>query len=124
MKRIIVADDDRVTSHLICAILRKAGYNADAAFDVPTTFSQARAGEVPAAILLDMHMPGGDGLDSIRDFKRDPILGGVPLIVISGSGELHDRDAAAALGSTLFLGKPLSPAGILGALRQVLGPPE
>jgi CheY-like chemotaxis protein len=124
MRRVIVADDDRVTSHLICAVLRKAGYYADAAFDVSTTFSLARAGKMPAAILLDMHMPGGDGLDSIREFKRDPILGGVPLIIISGSGEQCDRDAAAALGATLFLSKPVAPASILGALQQVVGPPE
>ena len=59
--RILVADDDRVVSTLVCALVRKKGWQAIAAFDANQAFMVAMQNPPPDAIILDIGMPGGTG---------------------------------------------------------------
>ena len=120
MTRVIVADDDRVTSHLLCAILRKSGYAPEPALDVPALFAACARTPVPGAILLDLNMPGGSGADSIRYIKRTPPLAAVPLIIISGSDVEADHVEAMELGAVAFLNKPIDPAVLLATLTRAM----
>ena len=120
MKRIIVAEDDRMTSHLLCAVLRKGGYAAESAFDVSSLFVLCEQLPVPDAVLLDLNMPGGTGTDSIRRLKRTGALAHVPVIIISGSSVPEDQATALALGAYAFLCKPIDPQSLLDALRAAL----
>lgn len=121
MTRVIVADDDRVTSHLLCAILRRTGYTPEPVLDVASLVAACARRPVPQAILLDLNMPGGTGADSIRHIKATPALAGVPLVIVSGSDDASDRDQAMLLGAIAFLDKPLDPARLLDILGEVIG---
>jgi CheY-like chemotaxis protein len=121
MTRVIVADDDRVTSHLVSAILRRGGYAPEPVLDVPALFAACLRAPTPRAILLDLGMPGGTGADSIRYIKGTPAVAAVPLIIISGSEADADHVEAIRLGAAAFLDKPIDPAALLSALARATG---
>jgi DNA-binding response OmpR family regulator len=120
MIRVIVADDDVVTSHLVCAILRKNGYTPEPAADVAALFAACARPPIPHAILLDLSMPGGSGADSVRHIKGTEALAGVPLIVVSGSDADADRVEVLRLGAVEFLRKPIDPERLLSALERAV----
>ena len=120
MTRIIVADDDRITSHLVCSLLRKQGYQAETAFDVPSFLLLARRSPVPDVVLLDLNMPGGTGVESVQWFMEDPILARIPLVLMSGT----DGSAAEVLGWQLgakgFVSKPVNPMQLISVVATAL----
>ena len=120
--RVIVAEDDRVTSHLVCALLRKHGYTPEQALDLPALVAACEREPTPSAILLDMHMPGGSGTDTLRWLKGHTSLGSVPVIVMSGSHSADDDRTAKELGAIAFLDKPIQLGLVLEALEHACAP--
>jgi CheY-like chemotaxis protein len=64
-------------------------------------------GEAPALVILDLNLPGAQGLDVLARVKGDSALRVVPVIVLSGSDRQEDIDAAYAAGANAYLSKPL-----------------
>lgn len=121
MTRIIVGEDDRMTSHLLCTVLRRAGYVVEAAADFPSTIALAERAPVPDAIFLDMHMPGSDGPASLVHFRDSATLHAVPVIAMSGSGDTDETRAHVQRhGARTFLLKPLDPARVIALLASIL----
>lgn len=79
----------------------------------------------PDLILSDLHLPGEDGFDFIRQAKADARLAAVPFIVITSS-IWADRDRAIAqrLGAVRFLTRPIAPRALLKEIAGVLPPQE
>lgn len=120
MTRVIVADDDRVSSHLLCAVLRRNGYAPEAVMDVSALFEASHRMPTPTAILLDLNMPGGTGADSIRRLKSAPELADVPIIVVSGSDDPADQAESLGLGASAFVSKPVDPARLIGVIQRAV----
>ena len=120
MTRIIVADDDRVTSHLVCSLLRKQGYHPEAAFDVPSFLLLSRRSPVPNVVLLDLHMPGGTGVESVQWFMEDPALARIPLVLMSGTNGSAAEVLGLQLGAIAFVGKPIDPVRLLAVVATAL----
>lgn len=113
--RIIVADDDIVTAHLLCALLRRGGFQPEAVADVPAIFEACEVGVPPRAILLDMHMPGGTGTDALARLRM--LAPHIPVIIVSGTSyEGSSTDGRArAFG---HLRKPVDPGALMELLRR------
>ena len=118
--KILVADDDRVTSQLISAVVREAGHTPVAAFDAMQALMFAMKPPLPAAIILDINMPGGTGLEALRKLKLNSHTAHIPVIVLSGSVELDMPAQVKALGADEFLAKPINPEVLTLALQRVL----
>jgi len=73
-------------------------------------------GERPALVILDLNLPGIQGLDVLARVKRDPARRIVPIIVLSGSRRQEDIDAAYEAGANAYLAKPLD----FSELRRVV----
>ena len=73
-------------------------------------------GERPALVILDLNLPGIQGLDVLARVKRDPVRRIVPVIVLSGSRRQEDIDAAYEAGANAYLAKPLD----FAELRRVV----
>ena len=73
-------------------------------------------GERPALVILDLNLPGIEGLDVLARVKRDPVRRIVPIIVLSGSRRQEDIDAAYDAGANAYLAKPLD----FAELRRVV----
>jgi PAS domain S-box-containing protein len=85
----------------------------------------AAAGEPFPLLLLDAHMPGMDGFALAEEVRRDPVLAGTALVMLTAAGQPGDVVRCRELGLGSYLMKPVTPAELLDALRAALrGPPR
>jgi CheY-like chemotaxis protein len=117
---ILVAEDDKVISLLICSLLRKAGHQAIPAFDQMQALMFALKSPMPNAIILDLNMPGGSGIETLRRLKSTR-SSCIPVIVLTGSVEPGVRDLVESLGAEVFLGKPLDRESLLREVGRIAG---
>jgi two-component system nitrogen regulation response regulator NtrX len=116
--RIFVVDDEANIRRMVRALLEAEGFETAEAPNGTAALAALEAA-APDAILLDLMMPGGpDGIATLEQLKqRDPH---VPVVMMSGKATLADAVRATKLGAFQFLEKPLTPEGLLVALRSAL----
>ena len=115
---IIVADDDKVLSRMICGVLHEEGHITLPAFDSIQTLMFAMK-QPPDLVLLDIQMPGGTGVEVLRKLRASVKTAHVPVIVISGSKNPKLPDEVISLGAAKFLPKPIQPEVLVEAVREV-----
>ena len=118
-KKILIVDDDRQVSLALSIRLKAADYDVDVAGDGESGL-QKLAARAPDVVLLDMRMPGIDGLEVMRQMKRDPRLTDLPVIFVSANAQETAKRAALNAGGTLFLEKPFESRALLEAIQRVL----
>jgi CheY-like chemotaxis protein len=118
--RILVADDDRMMSQLVCSVVRDAGHVPIPAYDAMQTLMFAIRPPVPALIILDINMPGGTGLEALRKLKLSARTAPIPVIVLSGSAEQDMPEQVKRLGADEFLAKPIEPEVLRLAIQRAL----
>jgi DNA-binding response OmpR family regulator len=116
---IIVADDDKVLSQMLCGILRENGHKPMAAFDAMQVMMFAMR-HSPDLVLLDINMPGGTGVDVLRKLKSNSKTANVPVIIITGSTDQKLPDEVLKLGASQFLSKPIEPDVLLKAVSDAV----
>lgn len=117
---ILVVEDDRDVRDAVIDVLRDAGYGVVWAGDGEQAIQLLRTGVRPAAILLDLMMPGMDGFQFRTEQQRDPAVAGIPVILLSATRYV-ERDAA-ALGAAAMVAKPAATEDLLAAIERVAGP--
>lgn len=114
---IIVADDDRTARELVVRLFRKLNLlNPVLAAEDGVQAIEVLETEHPALVLLDIDMPRTSGLDVLRHLRAEKRLANVPVIMLTGSADLAEVDAAYALGVAAYLVKPVG----FVALRDVV----
>ncbi len=103
---ILVADDEPVVRELITNYLARDGHSLHVATNGMECLRLARE-ILPDLILLDVMMPNMDGLETCRRLRADPILGDVPVLIISTLDDRNSRLAGIAAGADDFLTKPI-----------------
>ena len=119
--KILVADDDRVVSMLVCSLIRKKGWEAVPAFDANQAFMVAMQNPRPDAVVLDLGMPGGTGFEVLRRLKQSTKTSMIPVVVLSGTTNPDEPGKAITMGASAFLSKPPDPAALTAALSEALG---
>lgn len=115
-QRILVVDDDDALRGLLTDYLSASGFVVDSAVD--GTQMRARIMQaVPDAIVLDLMLPGEDGLSLARELRRTSDL---PILMLSARGEEIDRVVGLEVGADDYLPKPFSPRELLARLRALL----
>src|ERR1700682_1816733 len=94
-RRILVADDDAETRQLLAAMLAPLGHVIDTAADGGEAL--AKLSPETDLLLLDLLMPGVDGMAVMRRLHADPAYSDLPVIVVTGAGDREDRLRAAAV---------------------------
>jgi signal transduction histidine kinase/ActR/RegA family two-component response regulator len=112
---IVVIEDNRPSSDLLTAYLSGASLHVATARDGESGLEAVRR-ERPAAVLLDIRLPGIDGWTVLRALKSDPGTADIPVIVIS---IVDERSRGTALGAAGYLVKPVSRDELLAALAAV-----
>lgn len=118
--KILIADDDKALVHMLSGKLGERGFEVFAAYDAIQAW-MAVMRYVPDAVVLDVSMPGGTGIDVLRKLKQFPKTSAIPSVVISGLSDHSLGDKAKALGADDFLVKPFSPEQLLQSLERVTG---
>jgi DNA-binding response OmpR family regulator len=116
MKHILVVDDEARIRRLVRDYLQHAGLQVSMAGDGPTAMTQFRSVR-PDLVVLDLNLPGMDGLDVARAIRRD---GNVPIIMLTARVDEADRVAGLELGADDYVTKPFSPRELLARVRAVL----
>ncbi len=117
-KVLIVEDEDDVLE-LICYNLQKNGYQTETAAAGPIALSKAQTAS-PDLILLDLMLPGMDGLDVCRTLKKDPKTSSIPVVMVTAKGTETDIVTGLEMGAADYITKPFSPRVLLARIRAVL----
>jgi DNA-binding response OmpR family regulator len=113
---ILVVDDEPQIVRLVRDYLEHSGFAVLTAADGPTALRTARTAR-PDLVVLDLGLPGLDGLDVARALRRD---GDVPIIMLTARTEESDKLVGLELGADDYLGKPFSPKELVARVRAVL----
>jgi two-component system OmpR family response regulator len=117
--RILVVDDDSGIREVLCDYLIQHGYDAVGAASA-AEMDRAIATRAPDLIVLDLMMPGEDGLSVCRRMSGK----GTPIVMLSAMGEDTDRIIGLELGADDYLAKPCNPRELLARVRAVLRRPR
>lgn len=129
MDRILIVEDDPDIAGLVRLHLEKAGLSAWIVGDGKQALDLALRNQ-PALIVLDLMLPGMDGLEICRRLRADAAMERVPIIMLTAKTEEVDRIVGLELGADDYVSKPFSPrelvARVLAVLRRTVdpGPPE
>ena len=117
--RILVVEDDQDIAELIAHHLGKAGYLSEVVHTGDQVLSQVQD-KPPDLILLDLMLPGHNGLDICRAIRADPRSSNVPIIIVTAKTEETDRIIGLELGADDYVTKPFSPKELISRVGAVL----
>jgi DNA-binding response OmpR family regulator len=119
MSRILVAEDDPDIANLLSHYLQKAGFDAAIVGSGRDVLPRIRK-EPPDLLLLDLMLPGIDGLEVCRALRADVNTAAIPVIMLTAKGEESDRIVGLELGADDYITKPFSPNEVVARIRALL----
>ena len=121
--RILIVDDNPVNLKLAADVLQAAGFAIDRAVDAEQA-QRVLSDTVPDLILMDIALPGMDGLTLTRKLKADPRFEDIPIIALTASAMKGDDRKALEAGCTSYITKPIDTRKLAQQLRTILDPEQ
>lgn len=119
MARILIIEDNEANMKLASLLLENAGHIALCADDAETGLMLARA-DRPDLILMDIQLPGMDGLAATALLKQDPVTAAIPIIALTAMAMKEDREKTKAAGCDAYIAKPLRYQELYAAIDSLL----
>lgn len=119
-KRVLLAEDEPNIVELLSFLLARAGFEVASETDGRAALAAALAGQ-PAVVILDVMLPGLDGLEVLRRLRADPRGKVLRVIMLTAKGQRADREAALGCGADLFITKPFANSELVAAVRRLAG---
>lgn len=117
--KIVVIEDEPDIVEVICYNLQREGYQVSSTTRGDEGLELVR-NQSPALVILDLMLPGMDGLSVCQQIKADPLTHSTPVIIISAKGEESDVVIGLGLGADDYIAKPFSPREMLARVKAVL----
>jgi len=117
--RVLVVDDNRLNVELVAFVLEADGFAVESVMDAPSALASL-AGALPDLILMDIQLPGMDGLALTRHIKADAATAHIPIVAFTAYAMTGDEAKARAAGCEGYVSKPIDVAGFARALRGFL----
>ena len=117
--RILIVEDNPLNLELVRDILTAEGYQVLEAVDGPAGVALASS-ETPELILMDLQLPGLDGLQATAQIRSDPRLRDVPIVAVTAHAMKGDDDRARAAGCDGFISKPIQVREFVAAVDRYL----
>ncbi len=118
-EKILIVEDNAVNRKLVEVILSKAGYAVLPAADAEQGIALARSAH-PDLILMDIHLPGMDGLAATRLLKGESATRGIPIMALTALAMKGDEERILAAGCDAYLSKPIRHGALLEAVARFL----
>lgn len=119
-RRVLLVDDDQRLTGMLSTYLHQHGLQAEAASSCEAALQRLHSGEFYAAIVLDLMLPDGDGLDLCRRIRAmGTDIAATPVIMLTAKGEPLDRVIGLELGADDYMPKPFEPRELLARLRAL-----
>ncbi len=119
MNRLLLIDDDVRLTDMVGGYLRHNGFEVDTAGSLAAGRERLNQGSYDA-LVLDLMLPDGDGLDFTRELRAQPRTRRLPLLMLTARGEPTDRIVGLELGADDYLGKPFEPRELLARVKALL----
>jgi two-component system, cell cycle response regulator DivK len=116
---ILVVDDNRANLKLMRVLLVSEGYQVQTAGDAREALLVIGAGR-PALILMDLQLPGMDGLELTRQLKQDHRTAGITIVAMTAYAMIGDEEQARAAGCDGYVTKPIDTRRLLALLKEYL----
>jgi len=117
--KILIVDDEKDIVKMIDYNLKKEGYRTIARYDGEDVLD-AVAKEHPDLILLDLMLPGIDGLEVCKKIKNDPKTSALPIIMLTAKSQETDKIVGLEMGADDYITKPFSPRELIARIKAVL----
>jgi two-component system alkaline phosphatase synthesis response regulator PhoP len=118
-EKILIVDDEEDILELLKYNLSREGYKVSCAASGEETLRAVRSG-IPDLIVLDLMLPGMDGLDVARQLKNDLKTRDIPIVMLTAKGEEADIVTGLELGADDYITKPFSPRVLVARVKAVL----
>ncbi len=118
-ERVLLIDDDARLGAMVSDYLRGHGFEVDCAGSLAAGRARLKQ-ERYDALLLDLMLPDGDGLELTRELRADARLQRLPLLMLTARGEPMDRIIGLELGADDYLPKPFEPRELLARVKALL----
>jgi len=123
MATVLVIEDNPANMKLACLLLRNAGHTALSAADAEAGLTLARA-DRPDLILMDIQLPGMDGLAATALLKQDPLTAAIPVIALTAMAMKEDQEKTKVAGCDAYIAKPLRYEELYAAIEHLLAKAE
>ena len=121
MAKILMIEDNAANMKLAVLLLQNAGHSVSCAVDAETGVALARE-QLPELILMDIQLPGMDGLAATKLLKRDPITAAIPVIALTAMAMKADRERSLNAGCNAYIAKPLRYRELYATIDSLLRP--
>lgn len=121
MSRVLIIEDNAINMSLSTFLVESAGYAVIGAADAEAGIKMARE-QLPDLILMDIQLPGMDGLEAIGVLKKDPSTRGIPIIALTALAMKGDEARIRASGCDGYIAKPMRYQQFLAVIASVLAP--
>ncbi|HEU4459769.1 MAG TPA: response regulator transcription factor [Methylibium sp.] len=118
--RLLLIDDDARLTGMLGDYLRQAGYEVETAGSLAAGRQRLDRGTPVDALVLDLMLPDGDGLDLCRELRASPRHRALPLLMLTARGEPLDRIVGLEIGADDYLPKPFEPREMLARVKALL----
>ena len=118
-EKILVVDDEEHIQELIKFNLEKSGYKVICADNGIDAIKLAKE-QLPQLMLLDLMLPGMDGLDVCKEIRKDSSMSNMPIIMITAKGEEIDKIIGLELGADDYITKPFSVRELVARIKAIL----
>jgi len=123
MSLILIVEDNEKNLKLVRDVLRVKGYATIEATNAEDGIALANEHK-PDLILMDIQLPGMNGIDALRVLRADPATAGIPAIAVTASVMQQDRNLITDAGFDGYVGKPINLKEFLDAVRTMLEQPK
>ena len=117
---ILIVEDNEANQLLTRSVLELEGYAVEVAGSANEAFEALR-GRTPDLILMDVQLPGEDGLSTTKRLKADPATAPIPVVALTAHAMAGDREQALAAGCAGYISKPIDTRTFVMAVKEFLG---
>jgi two-component system cell cycle response regulator DivK len=119
MAKVLVVEDNAANMKLACLLLANAGHEVLCAVDAESGITLARSGK-PNLILMDIQLPGMDGLAATALLKQEPSTASIPVIALTAMAMKADEEKSQVAGCDAYIAKPLRYQELYAAIDALL----
>jgi CheY-like chemotaxis protein len=116
---VLVVEDNEVNQLLTASVLEREGFTVDIAGNAGEAMNLLRA-RTPDVILMDVSLPGMDGLTLTRQLKADPVTASIPIVALTAHAMTGDREKTLDAGCSAYIAKPIDTRTFGNQVRQFL----
>jgi signal transduction histidine kinase len=118
-RRVLVVDDVQINRSMLCQLLHQLGFETHEAADGLQALAEVQR-VTPDIVLMDIRMPGMDGLEATSQLRNAPHTAGLPVIMVSANAAAEDERRGLAAGAVAFLPKPVDRTRLITLLTEHL----